>query len=252
MPEPDEVQRDLIFDLGMHRAWDTEFYLQKGFRVMALEANPRLAAQARAKHAEAIAAGRLSVVEKALWETAGDRITFYVNPVKDDWSSVKKAWAGKQNHAVEEIEVETTTLGALFDAHGLPYYVKCDIEGADEVFTRQLLEEPRRPAFVSVEAESLDLLAHLRAAGYDRFQIVNQLRHPTVVCPQPPREGDYVEVRFHGHMSGLFGRELPPSRWTDFQGASERYGLFRTLRRLDPDLAPGWLDFHAGRAPDPA
>ena len=31
---------DLIYDVGMHRAEDTEFYLAKGFRVIAVEASP--------------------------------------------------------------------------------------------------------------------------------------------------------------------------------------------------------------------
>jgi hypothetical protein len=38
---------DLIFDLGMHNAADTKFYLDKGFRVVALEANPALAGAAQ-------------------------------------------------------------------------------------------------------------------------------------------------------------------------------------------------------------
>jgi hypothetical protein len=33
----------LVFDLGMHRGLDTRFYLDKGFSVVALEANPRCA-----------------------------------------------------------------------------------------------------------------------------------------------------------------------------------------------------------------
>ncbi len=42
-----ETHRDLIFDLGMHTALDTKFYLDKGFRVVAVEANPRMVESAR-------------------------------------------------------------------------------------------------------------------------------------------------------------------------------------------------------------
>ena len=34
------MQSDLIIDVGMHTGKDTLFYLQKGFRVVAIEANP--------------------------------------------------------------------------------------------------------------------------------------------------------------------------------------------------------------------
>ena len=41
MLDKEPKQDDLIFDVGLHRGEDTEFYLKKGFRVVAFEANPR-------------------------------------------------------------------------------------------------------------------------------------------------------------------------------------------------------------------
>jgi len=35
--------RDLIFDIGANNGDDTAFYLKKGFRVVAIEADPALA-----------------------------------------------------------------------------------------------------------------------------------------------------------------------------------------------------------------
>ncbi|WP_187830031.1 FkbM family methyltransferase [Siccirubricoccus phaeus] len=193
------MQRDLIYDLGMHRGDDTRFYLAKGFRVVALEANPAFCAAARAAFPEDIAAGRLAVEEAALWHSGGERISFWLNHEKDDWSSALRPWAEKGGHAAEEIEVGTLTLPDLLDRHGVPYYLKCDIEGMDEAFAGQLLRDGRRPAHVSIEACSLDALALLRACGYDRVQIVNQALHYCAVPPDPPREGSFVAAQFHGH-----------------------------------------------------
>ncbi len=40
--ERDEaMNKSLIIDVGMHTGRDTEFYLKKGFEVIAIEANPR-------------------------------------------------------------------------------------------------------------------------------------------------------------------------------------------------------------------
>ncbi|MBD0274855.1 MAG: FkbM family methyltransferase, partial [Acetobacteraceae bacterium] len=153
----------LVFDLGMHRGLDTRFYLDKGFRVVALEANPAMCAAARAAFAEEIAGGRLHVVERALWHERGAAsIPFFLNHDKDDWSSTSRAWAEKGGHRAEEIAVPTTALAELLDRHGTPRYIKCDVEGMDEAFAAQLLADRRRPAFVSVEAVSLDALALLR------------------------------------------------------------------------------------------
>lgn len=242
------MQRDLIFDLGMHRGDDARFYLDKGFRVVALEANPHFCAAARTGFAPEIDEGRLAVEEVAFWHRAGDRIPFFLNPVKDDWSSALRPWAEKGGHAVEEIAVPTTTLGDLLDRHGLPYYLKCDIEGMDEAFAEQLLADQRRPAFVSIEAVSLDALALLRASGYDRVQIVNQALHPYLAPPEPPREGRFAAAKFHGHMSGLFGRELPPEGWLTFREAAEAWLGFTRLQERVPGLAVGWLDFHVTTA----
>lgn len=240
-----DIQSDLIFDLGMHHALDTGFYLAKGFRVAALEANPAMVAAARSAHADAIARGALAVVDEALWERDDEEISFYLNAEKDDWSSAIKGWAEKGGHASQEIRVRSLTLSTLFDRFGVPRYVKCDIEGADELFVAQLLADRRRPAFVSIEAVSLGALARLHAAGYDRFQLVNQAFSGYVSPPNPPREGRYAEVQFTGHMSGLFGRELEPDRWIGFDEAARRYLDFMALRAADPLLAHGWLDFHA-------
>jgi 16S rRNA A1518/A1519 N6-dimethyltransferase RsmA/KsgA/DIM1 with predicted DNA glycosylase/AP lyase activity len=37
---PTPKHKDLIYDVGMHHGEDTEFYLRKGFRVVAFEADP--------------------------------------------------------------------------------------------------------------------------------------------------------------------------------------------------------------------
>ena len=234
----------LVFDLGMHRGLDTRFYLDKGFSVVALEANPAMCSAARAAYAAEIAAGRLSVVERALWHAGGGEIPFYLNHEKDDWSSASRGWAEKGGHRAEEIAVPTTTLPELLDRHGTPRYIKCDVEGMDEAFAAQLLADGRRPAFVSVEAVSLDALALLRACGYDRVQVVNQALNDYVEPPRPAREGRYAPARFNGHMSGLFGRELDPAKWLPFQDAAEAYLDFVRLHRRDVSLAHGWLDFH--------
>jgi hypothetical protein len=49
----------LIYDIGMHNGADTEFYLRKGFDVIAIEANPDCVAHVRKRFEAEISAGRL-------------------------------------------------------------------------------------------------------------------------------------------------------------------------------------------------
>ena len=143
------VDRRLIFDLGMHLGLDTQYYLQKGFRVVALEAVPWMIEHVKRSLTEYIVAQQLIIVERALWSVDNEEIPFYVNNDKHDWSSAFKSWAEKDGHHAQEISVKTTTLAPLLDQYGIPHYIKCDIEGADELFVRQLMADQRVDQSVS-------------------------------------------------------------------------------------------------------
>ena len=243
------MDRNLIYDLGLHHGYDAEYYLNKGFKVIALEANSLMIERARKSLviAEAEQAGKLGIVPMALWHKSGESISFYVNRTKDDWSSIERKWAEKGAHRTQEITVATITLADMFEKLGVPYYVKCDIEGADVIFSEQLAQQASLPAFVSCETSDPKIVEHFRAAGYDRFQYVNQALHRETVSPNPSREGNFFETQFHGHMSGLFGLDLPSDRWISYEEMSEQSRLYTELRRRRFPLAHAWFDIHASK-----
>jgi FkbM family methyltransferase len=243
-----DVTPGLVFDIGLHRGLDAQFYLKKGFSVVGLEASPELYSLVRTEYAEYLKAGQLTVIEKALFDTDDHFVDFFINPNKDDWGSLYQGASEKGvGHAVK-ITVATITLGSIFKDHGVPYYLKCDIEGADSLVAEQLLKSQERPTFVSLEATSVEDIAKLLSCGYDKFQLVNQYMHPFVQCPSPAREGSYVDARFSHETSGLFGLELRPEKWTDFSRTAGMFLDWYALRARDPDLAIGWLDVHACHA----
>lgn len=265
---------DLIFDIGMHTGEDTAFYLRKGFRVVAVEANEALVREARERFADEIDSGRLVIHAAALARTHG-RTSFYVNHQKDDWGTTCPAFVAR-NEALgtthTKVEVPCIPLQHVIAEHGVPYYAKIDIEGADLLCLRAFLDFDERPRFVSIETSLkhfdafFDELSHLWVLGYRHFKIVNQALNRTVRCPQPPREGLYVDQRFHGRMSGPFGEEAPGA-WRDVAHTLRRYrgiladqrrfgagGRFdrspwreidRRLRRWMRREPPGWYDLHA-------
>ncbi len=233
----------LIFDLGLHKGYDAEFYLRKGFRVVGLEAVPGLS-EFSAKRLSAFG-DRLTLVNKALYDRGGETVSFYTVPEKDDWGSLSKGKAEKGVERSVEISVPTITLSDLFDEYGVPYFVKCDLEGGDLIFLEQLRADARRPAFVSVEMNDGSEGDRLQACGYELAQIVNQWFNPFKSPPEPAREGVYAAAQFTGEMSGLFGKELDPQKWRPINEIGDIYARWRALRDLDADLAPGWLDLHA-------
>jgi len=168
------MQTDLVFDIGLHRRLDAKFYLEKGFKVVGVEASSAHCELVRKENPVQIQSGALIVAERALHERSNEIVKFYINPEKDDWGSLDRGAAEKGVGLAREVSVRTISLRDLISTHGVPYYIKCDIEGGDAIFVRGLLSIPARPAPVSIEATGADDIARLLACGYDRFQIVNQ------------------------------------------------------------------------------
>src|SRR5215475_4452413 len=83
------MQDDLIYDVGLHSGKDTEFYLAKRFRVVAIEANPVLASRCKTKFASQIKEGRLHILQLAIGEQAGN-CDFFVCDQHDDWSTIDR------------------------------------------------------------------------------------------------------------------------------------------------------------------
>jgi FkbM family methyltransferase len=261
----------LIYDVGMHTGEDTAFYLKKGFRVVAVEANPVLCEKAATRFADAIRDKRLTIVNKAIAREAGP-VTFYRNLDVSVWGTIDPSWADRnRRHGTrsETITVDATTMAELLEQFGAPYYMKIDIEGMDMIAVEGLAGIEQRPKYVSIESDK-DSFKNLRreiqtfvALGYDRFKIVDQTRVPQQTMPLPAREGNFCEHSFEEGASGLFGEEAPGEWLTAEQAISAYKRIFlryvltgddpfipslfvRVLRRVG--YRASWHDTHAKRS----
>ena len=173
-PMTDELQPadDLIFDVGMNNGDDTAYYLHKGYRVVAVEADPTCIERVRPYFAEQIADGRLTLVNAAIADREGTA-TFYVCPNMRVWNSMDPNFALGRGQAVREIEIPCVTPRALMEQHGVPHYFKIDIEGQDHVCLAGL-DPACLPTYTSFEMYSLGDLAAAAAKGYNRFKLIDQ------------------------------------------------------------------------------
>lgn len=215
--------KDLIYDVGMHKGEDTEFYLCKGFRVIAFEADPDLVRFCRTRLKEFIDQGQLTIIEGAILdldsiEAGQKRVRFCKNDDDSVWGTVCVNWAERNARlgtSSTTVEVDVIDFAGAIREYGVPHYMKIDIEGCDMVCVSLLGRFRERPDYVSIESDKtsfasikheIDVLADL---GYDSFQAVEQSAISRSQSPPfPPREGDYVAHRFEVASSGLFGSEL--------------------------------------------
>jgi FkbM family methyltransferase len=236
----DVKHADLIYDVGLHCGEDTDFYLRKGFRVVAFEANPELVRRCRERFKEEIRAGLLTLIEGAIVDmsTVGSdrKVRFYRNESGTAWGSASTEWADRnvrQGTPVSLIEVDAVDFAAVMKKHGVPRYMKIDIEGCDRVCLEALKQFQERPDFISIESDKTSHegirqeIEMFESLGYDGFQAVEQQDIPDKqVVPKPAREGKYVEQRFEPGSSGLFGEELESS----WKSAGQVLRLYRFIR----------------------
>src|ERR1043165_4704137 len=100
---------DLIYDVGFHVGQDTAYYLWKGFRVIAVEANPELIKAAQAHFCEAIASRRLILVQAAIAEREGEA-GFWVCDSNTAWSSFDITGASRHGSPHHEVKIRTLPL----------------------------------------------------------------------------------------------------------------------------------------------
>jgi FkbM family methyltransferase len=262
----------LVFDVGLHKGEDTAYYLRKGYRVVAFEADPELVAHCERRFAEAIADGRLTIVHGAIAPSGERAVTFYRHSGESVWGTTDRAWVARNAHrgAHIAIEVPVVDFAAKLAELGVPHYAKIDVEGADRLCL-DALTPASAPRFLSIESDKTSLKAveeeldRLEALGYTRFCAVQQQGMERRDITTRTREGEPLVHRFEPHSSGAFGDDL---EWSDRASLQARYErIFRAYRRYgDASPAgrsragrvlrrqlnrfgafPGWYDTHAGR-----
>ncbi len=176
---------NLIFDLGLHIGEDTAYYLNKGYKVIAVDANVEMIEQAKNNFLHAVEKEQLILENCAISLEEDKHISFYISK-HSEWSSLNKGIANREGQFKYKINVPTIKLSSLFKKHGIPYYCKIDIEGYDLIALESLKELNAQPKYISVESEcaiddkeltedeamlSLNLLHQL---GYKKFKLVDQ------------------------------------------------------------------------------
>ena len=245
-------QSDLIFDVGMHLGEDTDFYLKKGFRVVAFEANADFVRHCQARFADAIKSGRLAVVQGAIAPGSALTVPFYVNTINSHWGTLNPEWVARNERRgapSRMVEVRRIDIVEHFRQYGMPYYLKIDIEGSDTAVVAALKTLADRPQFISIETEInhfrrvLWEIELLQSLGYRKFKPVQQHNIGGMRLVSPARDGVLIEHVFGYGASGPFGDDLP-GEWLDFKDCCRAYrtifGKYWAIGHLSPFYRRSW------------
>ncbi len=224
------IVHDLIFDIGCNNGDDTDFYLKKGFRVVAIDADKALCEDVSKRFAAEIKAGRCEVIYGAVSEKGGGITTFYVCD-RPDWNTSDPYFVErneKEGIKYRSIDVPTVNIADVMEKWGTPYYVKIDIEGADAIPLKTMAGRTLVPTYISIEialhdfSEGMEQIRLLKDLGYTHFNFFNQGMRRSVKAPFPALEGNYAAFDADTITTGLFGKELGGD-WLDVAGAEKRF-----------------------------
>lgn len=229
-----------IIDLGACKGDDSNFYLLKGFDVIAAEANPNLCEEMLKIYKKFIDAKRLKIINRAIHSQNDCTLDFYINSF-EEWSSLdNKSKATAENSFVTK-QIQTISLDKIIEqVENELYYIKIDIEGGELNAITSLKQSEKLPKYLSFEVNPdkdaiLDTLIEL---GYNEFKIIRQgvdYLHNT----QNQKEGNVIDFQFKNCHSGMFGLDLGNEGWCD------KYRIIEYFDNLYKNGWEGWYDVHA-------
>jgi len=260
----DRMQADLVYDVGMNNGDDTAYYLHRGFRVVAVEADPDLCKVAATRFEKEIRAGRLQIVNLGIAAQPGV-LDFWICEKKRAWNSFDRTIAARDGLPHHSIQIPCQTFRWVLAHFGIPHFLKIDIEGHDYLCLEALKDASDLPAYLSVELGNLDrFVAQLTALGYRGFKCISQYHFLPLQLPPAPEQvaleaGVSKRLRQFGSWafpegaSGAFGEDTL-GRWLaadEIRQVHHHYAQLREQQRKTPFwFGAGysfWLDLHAKR-----
>lgn len=182
---------DLIFDIGANEGFKTDLFLRLGARVVAIEPDETNQAILRERFSKFRLVRRPMVIvgkavsDKSALETMWiDGAGSAVNTLSQKWASALSANKDRHAHGHQGLDfarqetVETTTLEQLMSEHGVPAFIKIDVEGYELNVIRGLRRpvpylsfEVNLPEFRPEGLQCVEILGGLATAGTFNYAI---------------------------------------------------------------------------------
>ena len=166
---------DLCVDVGANVGNRVKVFLKLGARVVAVEPQPECLAILRAAFGND---RQLTVVPKALGESEGRAEIMVSNAntissLSPEWiEAVKRSGRFAEYRWDEQVTVDVSTLDRLIEAHGVPAFIKVDVEGFELPVVKGL-SRPIRVISLEFTPEflesTLQCIEHLRRLGEIRL-----------------------------------------------------------------------------------
>ena len=169
---------DLVFDVGAHVGDRVASFRRLGARVVAVEPQEAMVRALRLLYGRSKAV----VIERIAVGREAGRACMLINADNPTVSSISLAFVDAARGAPgwetqrwsEKVEVEVTTLDVLIARHGVPAFIKLDVEGFESEALSGLTHTVRGLSFefTTIQRDvALASIARCSALGYARFNM---------------------------------------------------------------------------------
>jgi FkbM family methyltransferase len=203
----------LMFDVGANRGDAVLAGLEQGYRVIAIEAAPRVFGELVNNF---IYNPNVVPLKMAVSDKDGERLKFY-EADEDGLSTLNKDWLTKdgmpyQGKPYRECEVSTITIDKLCEVYGNPDLIKIDVEGAEWQVMKGMTRHYGGTLCFEWTFETMhqheDQLDYLFTLGYREVApqyIVSHLEQPT----------EWFDLRVNNSNQLLAWHQLTSDHWID-------------------------------------
>ena len=196
-----------IYDVGMHNGNDTAYYLHKGLRVVAIEANPIFCKEAASRFSAEVTDERLRILNVEI-TTADEPLDFWICDTVSEWSSFHKEIASRNDSAHHAIRVPCVKFASILEEHGVPRFMKIDIEGNDGICLDDL-KIGDIPKYLSIEGDNrITNIDKLKMLEYTKFKLISQSHFLPLQLPQADEVSCFLKRRWIIQGKGLATRVL--------------------------------------------
>lgn len=238
--------KKIIYDVGANNGDDIPYYLMKGDRVVAIEANPVLCERIRLKFEPEIQAGRLVLESCVVTADVGlDEVDFYLHNSNHLLSQLPSPSPADTEHFTR-LRLPAKSILKIIESYGAPYYIKIDIEHYEVPLLKAIFAGQYHPPFISAESHSIEVFIALAGqGGYNAFKLVDGPSVSNVYADRLIKSSSSLDPKrysFPNLSAGPFGNDIDGPWMT-----AEHFFRLLAFEGL------GWKDIHATNTetPDP-
>ena len=204
--------------------------------MVAVEANPALCEEIRKRFGTEISRGQLIVENVVVTDhETNNKVPFYLSKRHHVHGQFPRP-NDESIEQYEEVLLPSKSALTIIKEHGVPYYVKVDIEHYDELILRHLFLNGITPPYISAESHTIVVFCMLVGlGGYRSFKLVDgKTVDKKYVDHLINTQNGAEQYSFPMHSAGPFGDDIRGEWFT-------ADNLFALL--MVEDL--GWKDIHA-------